>query len=134
MSIDHTSPAFGLRKIHVQAGWAIWALLTAALALPSACGGSTQAVSKSADATERASDTEEPEPEAEAEGESEAPARVTCDDGTCSTCGNGICPSGWYCDQNAKGGPACGWVPECVKKPSCACLKKTVCCIKYSDQ
>ena len=34
------------------------------------------------------------------------------------------CPTGWYCDENAKGGPACGWLPECAKKPTCACVKR----------
>jgi hypothetical protein len=52
--------------------------------------------------------------------------RISCDDGTCSPCGDGICPSGWYCDEGAKGGPACGWLPECAQKPSCACLTRVL--------
>lgn len=51
-------------------------------------------------------------------------AKNACDDGTCTSCGAGHCPIGWYCDESAKGGPACGWLPECTKKPSCACLKR----------
>jgi len=56
-------------------------------------------------------------------GEGEpAPRRIACDDGTCSVCGEGLCPAGWYCNESAKGGPACGWLPDCAAKPSCACV------------
>jgi hypothetical protein len=58
------------------------------------------------------------------ESESTEPQRPSCDDGTCTPCGSSLCPSGWYCDESAKGGPACGWLPECAKKPSCACVKR----------
>jgi hypothetical protein len=61
-----------------------------------------------------------------AESEPEAPRRASCDDGTCAPCGDGICPAGWYCDEGAKGGPACGWLPECAQKPSCACLTRAI--------
>ena len=62
----------------------------------------------------------------DADGEEEPAAkRIDCDDGTCSPCGEGLCLSGWYCDESAKGGPACGWLPECANKLSCSCLKKT---------
>src|SRR5690242_14672431 len=53
-----------------------------------------------------------------------APKRASCDDGTCSPCGGAICPNGWYCDESAQGGPACGWLPECAKTAGCACVKK----------
>jgi len=52
----------------------------------------------------------------------ETPKAALCDDGTCSPCGAGVCPSGWYCDESASGGPACGWLPRCAQKSSCACL------------
>jgi hypothetical protein len=61
------------------------------------------------------------------EGESSAssaPAKPSCDDGTCSPCGDALCPSGWYCDESAPGGPACGWLPECATKASCSCVKR----------
>ena len=66
-----------------------------------------------------ASDDEEP---------SAAPAvkRGACDDGTCSPCGDALCPTGWYCDESAPGGPACGWLPECAQKPGCGCIKKAL--------
>jgi len=103
------------------------ALLLLAL---SACGGGGGGGAKpaSADAAEgdshsssaTASDDESQSDEAE----ESAPKRNSCDDGTCSVCGNSMCPSGWYCDESAKGGPACGWVPECLSKLSCGCLTK----------
>ncbi|MFO7181178.1 MAG: hypothetical protein DIU78_020930 [Pseudomonadota bacterium] len=52
-----------------------------------------------------------------------APAPV-CDDGSCSPCGNGLCPVGWYCDEDA--GPACSWVPECARRTSCDCLRRVL--------
>jgi hypothetical protein len=51
-------------------------------------------------------------------------SKPACDDGTCTLCGDAQCPIGWYCDESAKGGPACGWLPECARKPTCACVKK----------
>jgi hypothetical protein len=47
-----------------------------------------------------------------------------CDDGTCSACGNGICPAGWYCDEKAGG--ACSWLAECASKPSCGCITRVL--------
>ncbi|HYQ01231.1 MAG TPA: hypothetical protein VER96_21315 [Polyangiaceae bacterium] len=92
-----------------------------------ACGGGAAAGSeppaKAPQATSRthaepAADSEE----AAVEPEAEAPKAALCDDGTCSPCGAGMCPSGWYCDESASGGPACGWLPRCAQKSSCACL------------
>ena len=60
---------------------------------------------------------EPPAPETE-----QAPKAALCDDGTCSPCGAGVCPNGWYCDESASGGPACGWLPRCAQKSSCSCL------------
>jgi hypothetical protein len=62
----------------------------------------------------------------EANGASSEPAGPNCDDGTCSKCGSGICPSGWYCDENASGGPACSWLKECADKPSCSCVTRVL--------
>ncbi len=49
-----------------------------------------------------------------------------CTDGTCSVCGDGICPTGWYCDESAPGGAACSWLKECAEHPSCACVSKVL--------
>ena len=96
-----------------------------------ACGGGSTpepATAESSDGeTSRASrDSEGDEPSSSAGDADEAPVakKAACDDGTCTLCGEAQCPTGWYCDESAKGGPACGWLPECAKKPTCACVKK----------
>ena len=50
----------------------------------------------------------------------------SCDDGTCSKCGSGICPAGWYCDEKASGGGACSWLTECAEKPTCGCVTRVL--------
>lgn len=101
-----------------------------AMALLSACGGGT-AASKPAEHAE-AGDEDSPadtgdgsEASGEDEGASE-PAAPACADGSCTPCGEGLCPNGWYCDETAKGGPACSWLPECAKKPGCACVERAL--------
>ncbi|MCU0693094.1 MAG: hypothetical protein MUF54_17000 [Polyangiaceae bacterium] len=45
-----------------------------------------------------------------------------CRDGTCVTCGDGICPDGFYCETTgARSG--CAWSTACPSKPTCACLQ-----------
>jgi hypothetical protein len=56
----------------------------------------------------------------------EKPRGPNCDDGTCSVCGSGICPAGWYCDESAPGGAACAWLTECAEKVSCGCVAKVL--------
>jgi hypothetical protein len=96
----------------------------------SACGGSSPepstAESAADEKTESPSEERDEASSSSAPDDSEAPAakRPACDDGTCTLCGDSQCPTGWYCDESAKGGPACGWLPECAKKPTCACLKR----------
>jgi hypothetical protein len=96
------------------------------------CGGSTPAVDspssgkedpsdRHADGEASTSEGSDDDTEGTASTESEKP---TCDDGTCSACGDGLCPSGWYCDESAPGGPACGWLPECAGKATCGCVKR----------
>jgi hypothetical protein len=53
------------------------------------------------------------------------PQLPSCDDGTCTLCGDGVCPSGFYCETN-KGVTGCAWLPSCVKNPSCDCLRSTL--------
>lgn len=45
-------------------------------------------------------------------------------DETCFPCGTGFCLRGFYCDDGAKGGAACSWLPACPKGASCDCLKR----------
>lgn len=104
-----------------------WSFAVSALAL--SCGGSSKPAESSATSSEAhhaeapAAATHESDDEASAAA---TPVRATCDDGTCTPCGDAICPSGWYCDESAHGGPACGWVPECAQKASCGCVKKAL--------
>ncbi|MEI9941259.1 MAG: hypothetical protein WDO69_28910 [Pseudomonadota bacterium] len=90
-----------------------------------ACGGGAAGSDPPAKAPHELSNTHADEPAANEESEpepAEAPKAGLCDDGTCSPCGAGVCPSGWYCDESASGGPACGWLPRCAQKSSCGCL------------
>jgi hypothetical protein len=92
------------------------------------CGGGTKPAITDASATSRpAESVPSGESVTTSDGEanaSPAPMRASCDDGACSVCGEAMCPTGWYCDEGAKGGPACGWLPECAQKSGCSCLKQ----------
>jgi len=76
--------------------------------------GSPDAESEDANAEEASEDTSEDEPAAPAE---------SCADDSCVPCGAGLCPPGFYCDESAQGGPACGWVPDCPDS-DCDCLAR----------
>jgi len=90
------------------------------------CGGSSKPAETAAPSGE--SDGENARkaaaPASEEDSTAPAPARPLCENDTCTPCGDSICPSGWYCDESARGGPACGWLPECAQKASCGCVKK----------
>ncbi|MEZ4221895.1 MAG: hypothetical protein R3B13_13260 [Polyangiaceae bacterium] len=98
---------------------ALWALLLAA------CGGG-----QGGGAGSQVGGTDRPEnggETAEAGGDSHAEAPTpACNDEGCFPCGEGLCPKGFYCDQQAPGGPACSWLPECAAEPTCACLSKSL--------
>ena len=104
------------------------------LALPQ-CGGGAGAEPKSAanhqndsdsDSDGDAGSSEEEEGDAPAGQAEDKPRGPNCDDGSCSLCGSGICPSGWYCDENASGGAACSWLTECADKPTCGCITRVL--------
>jgi hypothetical protein len=102
--------------------------LIASLVWP-ACGGSSPepATAEHADGAEHRSSGDRDDDSAPADSDADEPAvakKAACDDGTCTPCGDAQCPVGWYCDESAKGGPACGWLPECPKKATCACVKR----------
>jgi hypothetical protein len=108
-----------------------WFALTTALAWAAACGGgaATGKGPEHADAPadeQTASSDEGTDSGSEDEEITSAAPAPSCSDGTCSPCGDGLCPSGWYCDETAKGGAACSWLPECTKKPGCACLERAL--------
>ncbi|MCC6215262.1 MAG: hypothetical protein IT376_10355 [Polyangiaceae bacterium] len=98
-------------------------LLTAWVSL-AACGGGAGAASpEGGSATRGAGPSGASSSGAEAEaGEPDAPPQPRCDDGTCFPCGGEACLAGEYCDERAPGGPACSWLPECLPRPSCACV------------
>lgn len=111
-----------------------------ALVLLPQCGGgaassdtaksAADATKGSADASDAASDTaktdsdETEESSSSSSAASEKAKGPSCDDGTCSKCGSGICPAGWYCDEKASGGGACSWLAECAEKPTCGCVTR----------
>jgi hypothetical protein len=92
-------------------------------------GGSEGKAKSASDAASSADDgaaerDEQPSEDADAdEAGAEKPNTASCDDGTCSPCGDGICPSGWYCDEKAG---ACSWLPECADKVSCSCVTRVL--------
>lgn len=53
------------------------------------------------------------------------PQLPSCDDGTCFPCGDGVCPSGFYCETN-KGSTGCASNLACPKSPSCECLQPSL--------
>src|SRR5690606_21298991 len=58
--------------------------------------------------------------------ETEARTGPDCSDGTCFVCGDGMCPMGFYCDEQATGGAACSWLPECAETASCDCVQEVL--------
>ena len=102
--------------------------ITTAL-LAAACGGSEPEAKVPAGKTAAsgvASERSEPEAtEAEPE-EKPQPAAKRCADGTCFACGAGYCPTGFYCDESAKGGASCSWLPSCAGKSGCGCLSRAL--------
>jgi hypothetical protein len=105
--------------------------LVLAVLLPQ-CGGGAGAEPRTA-ATETDSghdaqgEDEANDSESESAGAPEEKAHgPSCDDGTCSLCGSGICPAGWYCDESAPGGAACAWLKECAEKATCGCVTKVL--------
>lgn len=108
--------------------------LALALLLPQCGGAGGSAEPKTAEAdddsgnSERSSNTAKSESDdaKEASSAPEKPHGPSCDDGTCSVCGPGICPAGWYCDESAPGGAACAWLKECAEKATCGCVTKVL--------
>ena len=100
----------------------------ALLSLLLGCGGGGSAATAAEPATahskKSASARNESSSAAEQDEEDDTAPAAPCADGTCTTCGKGICPVGFYCDESAKGGAACSWLPQCGEKLSCSCLSK----------
>lgn len=107
------------------------------LLLPQCGGGAATGAEPKSAADDESSSSESKGSSSEGDGEveeqsNEGPATAeraegpSCDDGTCSKCGSGICPAGWYCDEKASGGGACSWLTECADKPTCACVTRVL--------
>lgn len=62
----------------------------------------------------------------DSEATASAAPKDPCADGSCFSCGKSMCLPGWYCDEGAKGGAACSWLPECATSPSCKCITKVL--------
>lgn len=102
------------------------------------CGGASIAGERSKAADEQSSSDSSDHPRKSEHGQSEEPeskasssppdniSGTNCDDGTCSKCGGGICPAGWYCDEKASGGGACSWLAECAERPTCSCVARVL--------
>ncbi len=103
-----------------------WFLLPILL-LVASCGGETRARSAQSpdSSSEEFPSSDSPAQDYE-QGETESAPRASCDDGTCFECGDGVCLEGFYCDQDASGGAACSWLPDCAKSPSCSCIEKVL--------
>jgi hypothetical protein len=108
---------------------AVWFL--PAFAALAGCGGGAQPAASASEQGPSAGEARaarEPASGTSDETDAPAPPRAACDDGTCTPCGDALCPTGWYCDESAQGGPSCGWLPECAQKSGCACVKKALGC------
>lgn len=104
-----------------------WVIIVFGLVV-AACGGSQSGVATAGDdaPSDRDGETNDGHSNSDDSDSETGPAQPSCSDGTCFRCGDGICPKGFYCDKDAKGGPACGWLPSCAEEPSCSCLKATL--------
>ena len=90
-----------------------FALLTLALA----CGGATQGPAVVKNPGDSAAKKAPPDEIAAPE-----PAPKPCADGTCVECGEGVCPTGFYCEHGKGGATGCAWVAPCADKPTCGCV------------
>lgn len=109
-----------------------WRSVAAGLGLLAwGCGGSAASAdrARTADVEDSAPDVEPDSDTAERAGDvpgesTPAEPEAQCNDSTCFSCGEGLCPSGFYCDAQA--GPACSWLPECAKEPTCECIRRVL--------
>jgi hypothetical protein len=82
------------------------------------CGGEAPAPKAPAQAhTQEVEETEAP-PSAPKGG-------VRCADGSCFSCGDAVCLSGYYCSVS-KSGRGCAWAPSCASSPSCGCIEAAI--------
>ena len=92
------------------------------IVLAVACGGAAPATVHKAPAEAALGKSKAPDP---APKEDEGRGGVQCDDGSCFTCGEAVCLSGFFCSVG-KSGHGCAWLPNCGARPSCGCLAPTL--------
>ncbi len=110
-----------LRAMHLPVDSSL-IVATVALLLACCCGCAS---SKHASASPNTYATDETSTTAESATSPRTPALPSCEDGTCFSCGDGICPSGFYCETNATT-TGCAWHPSCPKNPTCTCLRSAI--------
>ncbi len=101
-------------------------VIAALLALASCGGASSQPASAPHGADARSGNAATDGASSDQGGEPVDPAAELCSDGSCFRCGDGVCPAGYYCDDKAPAGAACGWLPECAKTADCACIQSAL--------
>ena len=105
-----------LLRVAALASWS-FVLALLGLACGSAASKPADSPSGKGDATGAATGSSTPVAEAPA-----GPRKPSCTDGSCFECGEGICPTGFYCETAGSSAPACAWAAACAQKATCACL------------
>jgi hypothetical protein len=95
--------------------------LTVGLAFFAACGGSSPPAETPAKAHKESESKTKTDERAPDEPAVSRRSGVECDDGSCFTCGEAVCLSGFYCSVG-KSGRGCAWLPSCPGKATCACV------------
>jgi hypothetical protein len=95
--------------------------LVLVLSSVAACGGGTPAPTEPKAGHDDAKRPASDDTSAVADDAPQRSPRVRCDDGSCFSCGEAICLSGFYCAVG-KSGHGCAWLPSCSGKPTCSCL------------
>jgi hypothetical protein len=113
------------RLAHAIAFGALVALVSAGCGGATSTGGGAKSEDEAAGSKSKKGGGSDRDGEGEGDEEPAASTPASrCADGTCFECGAGLCPKGFYCDEGAPGGAACGWLPECAASPSCGCVKQ----------
>jgi hypothetical protein len=91
------------------------------LLLVAGCGGGTPGPAAPTDENPAGPVAGAEESKPRGAGRARRAARVTCEDGSCFSCGEAACLTGFYCAVNPRG-HGCAWTPSCATKVTCACL------------
>ena len=122
---EHSGAVLTTTPLWKRAAFAFGTCLGSLLVI-GACGGGSQTPTQSADdahTTPEADSSSGATQTSDRASDEAAPTGPDCSDQTCFPCGEGLCPVGFYCDEQAARGPACSWLPECAEVASCACVQ-----------